>query len=279
MNESVCYLNGAFLPLSQAHIPILDRGFIFGDGIYEVIPVFNGKLFRLAEHIARLNDNLTAVMIDTRAYDLTWTSICETLVERNGGGDQTVYVQVTRGVAPRDHALPVAIKPTIFAMSSPLTVPAEPTPVSAITLEDMRWQRCDIKSTSLLANVLAREQAARAGAREAIFVRDGWVTEGAASNVFVAHGQSIKTPPLSSYILPGVTRNLLVELFAERVPCIAEHPVSEQDLLTADEIWITSSSRELVPVVQLNGQDVGGGAIGPVFQSVASVYREYKAKY
>jgi D-alanine transaminase len=151
--------------------------------------------------------------------------------------------------------------------------------VDAISMEDMRWERCDIKSTSLLANVLAREQAARAGAREAIFLRNGCVTEGAASNVFIARGQTIKTPPLSPHILPGVTRNLIVELFAARAPAVVEAPVTAQELFSADEVWLSSSSRELVPVVRIDGRKVGDGVVGPNFQLVRTVYRQYKSSY
>lgn len=278
MQDSICYLNGRMIPLSQATVSVLDRGFIFGDGVYELIPAFGGIPFRLPEHLRRLRRSLAAVMIADPFTEKHWTSIITDLVEINNGGDQGIYLQLSRGVAARDHALPKEVEPTVFLMSSPLNVPPDPAPISAIVVEDIRWQHCDIKSTSLLANVLSREMAAAAGSQEAIFVHDGDVTEGAASNVFVVTGGHIRTPPLSRRILPGVTRDLIVELMADSDAGVREEAVCEADLRSAEEIWVTSSSREMVPVVSLDGKPVGTGAVGPVFRYVQRAYRDYKVK-
>jgi D-alanine transaminase len=279
VEDAICYLNGRLGPLAEAKVSVLDRGFIFGDGIYELIPVFSGVAFRLPEHLRRLQRSLAAVVIADPLAQAQWASIVRELIQANRGGDQTIYIQITRGVARREHVLAEDVEPTVFLMSSPLHVPADTTPIEAVTMDDIRWQRCDIKTTSLLANVMSRELAARAGSQEAIFLCDGEVTEGAASNVFVATGGGIKTPPLSSRILPGVTRDLIVELLRRADPCVQEATVSEQELRSADEVWVTSSSRELIPVVRIDDEAVGDGRIGPVFRHVQGIYRDYKTKY
>ena len=278
MTDSVCYLDGEFLPLSQARVHVLDRGFIFGDGVYEVVPVFNGVAFRLDEHLGRLGDSLAAVRMTPPLGGDEWHAIFERLIADNGGGEQSVYLQITRGVAPRNHVLQSAVSPTVFAMVSALEH-TEPVGLTAITVPDIRWRRCDIKATSLLANVMARSEAAAAGADEAIFLRDGYVTEGAASNIFVVSGGSAKTPPLSRDILPGVTRNLLCELMVTTTSSIVEAAITEYELRTADEIWATSSSRELVPVTVVDGEPVGNGVIGPCFRAVREVYLAFKRNY
>lgn len=277
MAESICFLNGDVLPLAQASVSVLDRGFIFGDAIYEVIPVFAGRAFRFAEHLARLRTNLDAVLISLPLSETELIAHCENIIARNNGGDQTLYVQVSRGVAPRNHVLEKAVSASIFIMSNPLAVAEDVQPIAAVTCADERWNRCDIKSTSLLANVLARERAKLADADEAIFIRDGQVTEGASSNIFIASGGEVKTPPLSNYILPGVTRNCLVELCADSVQPIIETSIGTAELHAADEIWVTSSGRELVPVTTLDGKIVGDGEIGANFCHLLQVYRDYKA--
>jgi len=273
MESSICYLNGNYQALADTRVSVLDRGFIFGDAIYEVVPVFNGKPFRLPHHLDRLRASLAAALMDDPLSRSEWIELSDRLVAENGAGDQTLYIQVTRGVAPRDHVLASPVAQTVFAMSSPLQVPRDVSPIDAVTVEDQRWQRCDIKTTSLLPNVIARAQAAQRGAQEAILIRDGYVTEGAASNIFVVSGGRIKTPPLSPLILPGITRDLLVELD----PRVAEEPVSVQELRNADEVWVTSSGRELVPVTRLDGDVVGNGTVGPVFLDTRAKYQAYKA--
>lgn len=279
MHESICYLNGHLGPLSQAKVSVLDRGFIFGDGIYEVVPVFDGIAFRLPEHLRRLQRSLDAVKIANPFAFERWTSMVQDLIKTNRGGDQTIYIQITRGIAPRSHAVAEDVEPTVFLMSSPLRVVAETEAIEVVTTNDIRWQRCDIKSTSLLANVMSRELAASVGSHEAIFLRGGIVTEGAASNVFISIDGTIKTPPLSSWILPGVTRDLIVELMNGADHCVQETTVSEQELRRADEVWVTSSGSELVPVIRIDDEPVGNGQIGPVFRHVQRVYRDYKEKF
>jgi D-alanine transaminase len=274
---SICYLNGEFLPLDQASVSVLDRGFIFGDGVYEVIPAFNGHLFRLQKHLERLQNNLGGVRIEPPLNPAQWCEVLTSLVQRNGGGDQSVYLQITRGVAKRDHVPVGMLTPTVFAMSSPLDKNRIVTPVSAITCEDIRWKFCHIKAITLLPSVLLRFQANDAGAYEAILVKDGLITEGAASNVFIVSNGMIKTPPKGTALLPGVTRDLVVErLFEAGAPC-AETDITEPELREAEEIWLTSSTREIVPVVELDGAPVGAGKPGPWWERANRLYQDYKA--
>ena len=273
---SLCYLDGAFLPLAEAKVSVLDRGFIFGDGVYEVIPVFGRRVLRLDAHLARLARSLAAVGIADPLSQGQWAAIVGRLLAAQEGQDFTVYVQLTRGVAPRLHQPPAGIAPTVFAMLNPL-VPVDPAvTVTAITHEDFRWQRCDIKSTSLLANVLLRQAAAAAGAAEAILLREGRITEGAASNVFVVVDGRLRTPPLSPYLLPGVTRDLLIELLAGTRDAVLEADIGADELRRADEIFLTSSGRELAAVSHLDGQPVGGACPGAVFWRVVQRYAEFK---
>lgn len=273
---SLCYLNGEWLPLAEAKISVLDRGFIFGDGVYEVIPVFGGQVLRLDQHLARLGRSLDAIGIVNPLSPAHWREMLEQLLASQSGIDFTLYVQLTRGVAPRNHLPPLDVAPTVFAMATPLT-PVDPElTVRAITHEDFRWQRCDIKSTSLLANVLLRQAAASAGAAEAILVRDGLVTEGAASNVFAVIDGHLRTPPLSSHLLPGVTRDLLVELLADTPDAVLETDITRAELARADEIFLASSGRELAAVSHLDDHPVGTAAPGPVFRRVVQRYAEFK---
>jgi len=273
---SLCYLDGAFLPLAEAKVSVLDRGFIFGDGVYEVMPVFGRRVLRLERHLARLERSLAAVDIANPLSRAQWADIVERLLAAQAGADFTVYVQLTRGAAPRNHQPPAGIAPTVFVMASPLA-PVDPAvTVRAITHEDFRWQRCDIKSTSLLANVLLRQAAVAAGAAEAILVRDELVTEGAASNVFVVVDGRLRTPPLSTHLLPGVTRDLLVEILADSADAVLETDLTRAELERADEIFLTSSSRELAAVSHLDGRPVGASAPGPVFHRVVERYAAFK---
>lgn len=273
---SLCYLDGEFLPLVDARIPVLDRGFIFGDGIYEVVPVFGGRAFRLDGHLERLERSLAAVGIRPPLSRASWTAVIERLIAHHAGDAQTVYLQITRGVAPRNHLPPPDLPPTVFAMINPIAPVDWNRPVRAVLREDFRWTRCDIKSTSLLANVLLRQEAAAAGAHEAILVRDGRITEGASSNVFVVRDGRVRTPPLSRFLLPGVTRDLLVELLADGPDAVLECEISGEELVTADEIWLTSSGRELAPVEFVDDIRIGTACPGPVFGRVAARYAAYK---
>jgi D-alanine transaminase len=277
----IVYLNGKLLPISEARISVLDRGFIFADGVYEVIPVYAGRLFRLQEHLQRLENSLAGIKLDNPLTKKQWIETLETLVTANQTdeqSDQSVYLQVTRGPAKRDHNFPENIKPTVFMMSEPLQAKPPSSGVKAITQADIRWQRCDIKSIALLANVLQRREAIERGTAEAILIRDGYIMEGAASNVFIVVDGVAITPPKSQFILPGITRDLVLEAMqAAQLPC-READIPESQLRTAEEIWFTSSTREIVPVITLDDKPVGKGKPGPVWSQVFQIYQEYKQK-
>lgn len=277
MAVSLCYLNGDYLPLAEARVSVLDRGFIFGDGIYEVIPVFGGRAFRFSEHLRRLTRSLEAIGLAVPLGADDWSQLVAGLLTRNALSDASVYLQITRGVAPRNHAAPQDCQPTIFAMASPLVSPADITPVAAISLPDLRWQRCDIKAISLLPNVMARTAAVEAGAYEALLFRDNQLTEGAASNVFVVKDGRIMTPPHSPFILPGITRDALVEALAGSADAVHELQIPRAVVESADELWLSSSTRDIVPVTKLDGKPVGDGQPGPVYRRVLTRYLEFKA--
>lgn len=271
-----CYLNGEFLPLSEARIGVLDRGFLFGDAVYEVVPVRRGRLFAAEEHIARLGRSLLAIGIENPYGSFEWTALFDRLLAENGDGVQSVYVQVSRGAAPdRDHVPEPGLAPTVFAMVRLGPGPQELLRVAAITAEDTRWARCDIKSTSLLANVLHKSAAQEADAWEAILLRDGKVTEGAASNVFVVRDGRVATPPLSSLILPGVTRTLLVDVLGDADFDVVEREISAAELETAEEIWLTSSTRDLLSVSTLDGEPVGDGEACPLARRAYDAFQDY----
>ena len=276
------YLNGAFVAPEAAQVSVFDRGFVFGDGVYEVIPVYGGRAFRLKHHLLRLEASLAAIGLGNPLAHTQWQTIFEELIRAHGGGDQYIYLQVTRGVARRDHVFPKDTPPTVFAFSQPLKPPdaAElASGIAAITAPDNRWLRCDIKAIALLPNVLLRQQAQARGAVEAILIRDGFLTEGAASNIFVVRAGRLLTPPRGPFILPGVTRDLILELArAHGVDC-AETVVSEAELLGADEIWMTSSLKEILAVTRLNDRSVGGGNPGPMQARFRQLYEDYKRAF
>jgi D-alanine transaminase len=275
----IVYLNGEFLPESKAHVPVLDRGFIFGDGIYEVIPVYGGKLFRFNEHMSRLQNSLDAIRIKNPHSAAEWEKILTELIHLNSHGDQSLYLQVTRGSAIRDHALPENPKPTVFAMCNDLKPLAEEIiseGVAAITLDDIRWSRCNIKAISLLANILLRQEALDQDAAEAILIRDGQATEGAASNLFAVINGVITTPPKGPMLLPGITRDLVLELAKNNgLPC-QEKTISLNELQQADEIWLTSSTKEILSVTRLNDKPVADSKPGPLYQQLLALYQDYK---
>jgi len=276
---STAWLNGRFLPLADAHVSVLDRGFLFGDGIYEVIPVYGGRLFRLPHHLKRLRNSLDGVRITNPMSDSEWETMLNELVARNEGEDQAVYLQITRGVAPRrDHAFPAGIQPTLFAMSNPLTVNREAAAtqgVHAITLDDIRWSLCNLKAITLLPNVLLRQQAIEADTAEAVLINQGLAIEGAASNLFIVKNGLLITPPNGNCVLPGVTRDLIIELAANNSIPYREADIPADDLFQADEIWLTSSTREISPVIQLDNTAVGDGKPGPLYQKMIVLYRDY----
>jgi len=279
MASSTVYLNGEFLPLDKACVPVLDRGFIFGDGVYEVIPVYAGKAFRLQHHLQRLKNSMQAVRITNPHTDEEWNAIINEVVTRNNDGDQSIYLQITRGVARRDHRFPGDATPTVFVMSNlfdPVPKQQLENGVNAITLDDIRWQYCSIKSIALLPNILLRQQAVEQGAAEAILLRNGEVTEGAASNVFIVKDGIIITPPKTDCLLPGITRDLVVEQAHEHGLAVKEANIKQTELETADEIWLTSSTKEILPVTKLNGQAVGSSKPGTVWQKMYALYQAYK---
>ncbi|MEQ8483452.1 MAG: D-amino acid aminotransferase [Pseudomonadales bacterium] len=277
------YLNGAFTEAGEARISPMDRGFLFADGAYEVIPAFNGRSFGFDAHIARLQRSLDALQIDNPHTTAQWQALCNELMVRNGGGDIAVYLQITRGApAFRDQGFPAPpVAATVFMTTYPIPRTAIHAPDTAaggaaILVDDVRWSRCDIKSVALLANVLCRQQAANAGAVEAIQVRDGMITEGSATNVFMVKDGAVATPPRSHRILAGVTRQIVIDLCADLKMPASEREIPREELLAADEVWITSSSKDALPIVTLEGRPVGDGKPGPVWKTLAGAYAALK---
>ena len=270
-----CYLDGALQPLREARVSPLDRAFLFADAVYEVFAVHAGYASRLHANLARLEYSLRELAIPNPHNAQGWTQLLQALIEANGGGDLYVYLQVSRGVEyGRNHAPLPALKPTVFAFCAPLppmTAQVRAQGVACITAIDTRWARCDIKSVSLLANILLRQQAVEAGAVEAILLRDGWLTDASAAAVHVVVAGEIRTPPRSHQLLPGTTRGLIEELAAAHaLPCRST-PVSEAALRQADEIWLSAATRGVVAVTTLDGQPVGSGRPGPVWQRMRAL--------
>ncbi|MDH5423396.1 MAG: D-amino acid aminotransferase [Gammaproteobacteria bacterium] len=279
-SEQIVYLNGEFKEISQACVSVLDRGFLFGDGVYEVIPAYGGHLLRLESHLQRLQNSLDGIRLANPLSNPAWESMLNQLLAKNSGEDQSIYLQITRGVAvSRDHNFPHQVQSTVFAMCNRLTsmprLEAEQG-IEAVTLDDIRWRACNIKTTALLANTLLRQQATDKGAGEAILIRDGHATEGSASNVFVVLSGVIVTAPTGPLLLPGITRDLVLELAdTHNIPC-QQRDITEVELRSASEIWITSSTREILPVVKLDGEPVGTGRAGPLWQQMIDLYQQYK---
>lgn len=279
---SVVYLNGRFVAAEDAKVSVMDRGYLFGDGIYEVIPVYRGQAFLLEGHLARLQRSLNGIQLANPLDNVSWASLINDLVSQNGGGDQAVYLQITRGAAAqRDHIFPQAVSAGIFMMSNPLKpVPADwhQQGIQCITVDDIRWQRCDIKAIALLANCLMKQRAQEAGCQEALLLRDGKLTEGAASNAYLVIDGEIITAPSSPQILSGITRDLILALADAVGFTVQQRCASETELRAADEIWISSSTKELVPVTMLDGQPVGSGQPGPVWQQLHQQFQQYKSE-
>ena len=285
--DTLCYLNGEYGPLAEAKVSVLDRGFIFGDGIYEVVPVYGKKLFRFEEHMARLDRSLAKLRIANPHGREEWLERCrkliEALAERGGVTDQIVYIQVTRGVALRDHVMPEGVVPTVFMMVSALKQASgeqRHQGVTCITARDFRWERGDIKSTSLLGNVLARQMSADHGAVETIMFRDGWLTEASASNVWVVHESALLGPPKSEHVLEGIRFELIRELCESCGIAYNLRPLPEAEVTGADEIILSSATKEVLPVTTLDGAAVGHGALrgkpGPVYARLFEAYQRAK---
>ena len=275
------YLNGRFLPIEQASVPVLDRGFIFGDGVYEVIPVYSHHPFRLLEHLHRLQASLDSVRITNPYLHEEWARLVMELISRHADEDQSVYLHVTRGVAPRDHAFPVGVAPTVFMMSNPLlTPPLQQVEhgVALISAADNRWGRCDIKAIALLPNVLLRQQAVDAGLPETVLFREGILTEGAASNIFAVENGVILAPPKDHHMLPGITYDLLLELAEANGIAVEIGQFAEARIRAADELWLTSSTKEVLAVIALDGQPIGTGRPGPLFGKMYALYQDYKQR-
>jgi D-alanine transaminase len=270
------YLNGEFMRLDEAKISVLDRGFVFGDGVYEVVPVYNGRPFRIHEHLDRLYRSLAALRITPPRERVAWTELIQQLVSLAPSPTCSVYLQVTRGVYKREHAFPPGpITPTVFAMTSPFTPPG---PVqregglSVISVPDMRWLHCEIKSISLLGNVLARQQAIDVGADEAVQFRDGWLTEGSSSNIWVVAEGKLMGPPKDNLILEGIRYGLMAELAAEQGIPFALCRISRAQVERADELLLSSATREILPIVKYDGKPVGTGKPGPIYARLRAGY-------
>ena len=279
MTTDIVYLNGEFMPLEEARIPVLDRGFIFGDGVYEVIPVYSRHPFRLTEHLRRLQHSLDGIRLANPLSDAEWTKLTHDIIARNSGEDQSVYFQVTRGAAKRAHEFPHSVQPTVFMMSSPLVTPPREqveNGIACITTNDFRWLKCDVKSVSLLGNCLLKQMAVDAGVVEVVMFRDGYLTEASASNVLVVRNGVLLAPPKNHLILPGITYDVVLELAgAHKIP-LEMREVSELETRTAQEIWITSSTKEVLAVTKLDGRAVGDGKPGAMFRRFYALYQDFK---
>ena len=284
---SIVYLNGEYMPMEEAQISPMDRGFLFGDGIYEVIPSYDGQLVGFAPHMERMQDGLDAIEIKLNIDQDEWRAIAQELADRNGDGNLGIYFHVSRGAdTKRNHAYPDNIAPTIYAFA--FEIPAAPipemnaaNPYKVSTTEDLRWKRCNIKSTALLGNVMHYQHGHSRGHNETIlYNQDGEVTEAAACNVYVIKNGVVATPLLDNQILPGITRLLVLSILEKdgSIP-IEERVVTLAELHEADEVWISSSSKEIAPVIEVDGKAVGDGKVGPVWLAAQTLYTAHKYDY
>ena len=266
-----CWLNGRLLQLAEACVSPLDRGFLFADGVYEVIPVHRGRPFRLREHLDRLDRSLAAIRLANPHTHVEWQGILQQLALAGGGTEMLLYVQVTRGAEQgRNHLFPAAATPTVFAFAGPYPAPAARAlddGLAAVTLHDIRWERCDIKSIALLGNVLLRQEAADRGADEALLVRDGLLTEGSSSTVFLCIGGTLVTPPNDHRILPGTSRDAVLDLAEGWLPSQV-CPLEAREIENCDELWVASAGRGVLPVTRVDGAPVGTGRPGPLWQQM-----------
>jgi D-alanine transaminase len=276
------YLNGSFVAPERASVSVMDRGFLFGDGVYEVIPSYGGYFLGLAQHLDRLDASLSAIRLGNPLSRDAWHAVFARLLGPPPAADQYVYLQITRGAPDeRDHLCAAGVSPTVFAMARPIKArrsEVEAAGVACVTRPDIRWHRCEIKSVSLLAAVMMRREAEDEGAMETIMIRDGRVTEGSSTNVFVVKDGALFTPPKGQLILPGITRDLVIGLARDAGLPLGERPIPSEELRSADEIWLSSSTRELLPVTRLDGGPVGSGAPGPVWRRMDNLYQAYKER-
>ena len=277
----IAHFNGQLMPLDEVRISPLDRGFIFGDGVYEVIPVYNGVMLRGREHFERLQRSMDEIGLANPHTVDEWMALAQKLLGHHPG-NQSIYIQVTRGAPEkRDHVIPKGLTPTVFMMCYPLASPSREqvdNGVKCVTARDFRWEKCHIKSTSLLGNVLARQMSADVGATETILLRDGMLTEASASNVFVVKAGAVAAPPRDNLILLGITYDLLVRLAGEGAVKLEIRPVTEAELRAADEVWLSSSTKEVLAVTTLDGKPVGSGKPGPLFRRMHQLFQEHKAQ-
>lgn len=273
------FLNGEYIAAENANISVMDRGFLFGDGIYEVIPVYHGSLFRFDSHLERLENSLKLTRIENPYSRDEWREIMLPLIDATK--DQYIYFQVTRGTAEkRDHAFPAGVKPTVFMMCNDIApFNGKEDGVKAISVIDNRWSACNIKAIALLGNILLRQKAVENDCAEAILVRDGYVTEGSASNVFALIDGVLMTPPKNNFILAGITRDVILELAAANSIPVSEDVISFEALKTASEIWFASSTREILPVIELDGQPVANGNVGQLWHRMNDLLQTYKTSY
>ena len=275
------YVDGAFLPLAEARVSPMDRGFLFGDGAYEVIPVYSRRAFRLDEHVARLANTLAAMRLANPHSADEWKAIILEIVARNPWDDQSVYLQVTRGAdTKRNHAFPgPEVKPTVFLMSEPLVTPSAEqlaSGIAAVSAADIRWLRCDLKTVSMLANCLLRQHAIDHGCMETVLFRDSFLTEGAASSIFVCKDGVLLVPPKSHLMLPGITYDIVLELAARHGQPLEVREIHENELRAADEVWMTSSTKEVLAITTLDGKPVGSGTPGPLGEQMWQWYQDFK---
>lgn len=274
------FLNGEFLPIDRAQVSVMDRGFLFGDGIYEVIPVYSRRPFRLQEHLRRLQASLDAIGLANPKTDSEWFYLVSRMIEYADYDDQSIYLQITRGAdVKRNHAFPAQVHATVFMMNEPLSRPSPEQRdhgVAAITAADIRWMRCDIKSISLLANCLLRQMAVTAGCVETVLLRDGFLTEGAASNIFVVKDRKLLAPIKNHLMLPGITYDVVLEIAAQQGLPYEVRDIRDEEVRTAEELWMTSSTKEVLAIVRLDGRPVGAGVPGPVFARMYAWYQQFK---
>ncbi len=277
---SIAYLNGEFLPLADARVSVMDRGFLFGDGVYELIPVYSRRPFRLTEHLRRMQATLDGIRLANPLSEAEWRQMIDRMIEVSPSEDQSIYIQITRGpMAVRNHAFPKTVTPTVFALGEALQPPAtawREQGVTAISHADIRWLRCDFKVTALLANCLLRQMAIDAGCMETLLFRDGFLTEGSASNIFVVKNGLLLAPPRSHLMLSGVTYDVVLEIAAAQGLSVELRDISDEEVRRADEVWLTSSTKEVLPIVQLDGQPIADGRPGPLFQQMISWYQQFK---
>lgn len=279
---SLAYLNGEYKPLNEAKVSVQDRGFLFGDGVYEVVPVYARRPFRLQEHLQRLDASLDAIRLPNPHSHSAWATIVERLIAEADFEDQQVYLQVTRGAAPvRNHAFPTEAHPTVLGLTEELKPPSPELlseGVGAVSAEDIRWLRCDIKSISLLANCMLRQLAVDAGCAETVMFRNGLLTEGAAANIFVVKEGKLLAPPKSHLMLPGITYDVILEIAARQNLACQVRNISAAEVHAADELLMTSSTREVLPIITLDEKPIGNGKPGPISLQLAAWYQDFKRR-